>query len=691
MENLISNKEDAIDFYLDCGFVLFPLNGKVPPKDCHWREITYSPFVEFQHNFGIQLKNTDLVIDVDPRNFKNGISSLALLEHALEKPLKPTLTVLTGAGGTHLYFKKPAEFKIRKSLKEFPGIDFLSDGCYVVGAGSLHPTTNQIYILNQAPIIQADNDLLNLIQKQETTLKIEGHLVYIDDEQTKQRYIDYLSKSDGAIQGAGGDGITFTVAATGRDFGLSSDICYQLMADHYNAKCEPPWNLEELRNKVNNAYKYSAGEIGSKAPTIAFPKTKFEVWSPEQDRYFHRNDNGKIKIDQHNVALMFSPEFPLNGLLAIDLFSHNIVFTKKAPWHTNKDVGIKLWGDDEAIRARHWLSTNYKFEPSQVLMHEGALAAAYQFQFHPVKDYFEGLVWDGHKRIHNWMSDFLGTADDQYTRAVGLKTLVACIKRVYEPGCKFDYITVLEGDQGSGKSTAWRILAGKKWFGDTPIDISKEWSIMKTFGKLMYEWAEMESFRRANTQAMRAFLSSDTDTVRLPYNRTVQPIPRQGIFVGTFNPEKDKDIGWLHDTTGNRRYWIVATGVHGDIRNDKLEQARDQIWAEAFLMYKNDIAIHFEDSAVILQAQEEQAKRLGRDPWHYAIETWVNSSHNLVKNIFMGEEIFRDCIGGSLTQYKRIEMTRISRVMSEIGWSKGTFYDKRAMDSIRGYKRPVIE
>ncbi len=216
---------------------------------------------------------------------------------------------------------------------------------------------------------------------------------------------------------------------------------------------------------------------------------------------------------------------------------------------------------------------------------------------------------------------------------------------------------------------------------------------MKTFGKWLCEWAEMETFRKANTQAMKAFLSSSEDHVRLPYERVIKPIKRQGIFVGTFNPEKDKDIGWLHDTTGNRRYWIVSTSVTGDIRIDKLREVRDQLWAEAFQLYLAGTPIYFDDSAVSKLAQVEQQARLGRDSWYQSIDIWINAPHNITKHIFTGEEIYRDCIGGNLTQYKRLEMTRISHVLSDLGWEKGVHYDPYVKHGIRGYKRPqpVIE
>lgn len=688
MQTQSLNKQSSVDYYIDLGFTLFPLNGKVPPRDCHWREAIFDPFFEPVNNFGVQLRAEDLVIDVDPRNSGNE-SFIELMAEIGQLP--QTMTVKTGSGGFHYYYKKPADFKIRKNLKNFKGIDFISEGGYVVGAGSIHPETKLAYTLEPGEIAAAPAKLLELIEKKQVVEIIRGSDIYAEDEQTKNRYIEYLKTADPAIEGESGDSRTFTVAATGRDYGLSPDTTFELILHHFNHRCLPPWNAGELKIKISNAYKYTEGSLGSKSPTVAFPKEKYELWSPEQDKYFHRTQNGHIKMNQHNTALMFSPTFPLEGLLAIDLFSHQIVFRKPAPWHTAADKHIGIWSDDEALRCRHWLSTNKKYEPSQVQMHEGAVAAAYQYQFHPVKEYFESLVWDGHKRVHNWMHNFLATEDNEYTRAVGLKTLVACVKRVYEPGCKFDYIPVLEGNQDTYKSTAWRTLCGADWFGDTPMDISKEWSIMKTFGKLMTEWAEMETFRKSNTQAMKAFLSSASDTVRLPYNRMAQSIPRSGIFVGSFNPERDRDIGWLHDTTGNRRYWIVATSVCGEIRIDKLRECRDQLWAEALVLYKMGVPIYFEDAAVIKQAQAEQSKRMGKDSWQDAVDTWLNAPHNEGKLVFTGEEIFKDCIGGSLERYKRPEMARISNLMQELGWRKGNHYHPERKASANGYRRPMLE
>ena len=683
------SKAAALDLYAEAGFALFPLVGKVPLKGTAWRESEFNPVPDFKGNYGVCLRPEDLVIDVDPRN--GGDESMRMLFHVCKIEPEKTLTVRTGSGGLHVYLKKPTDIRVRKKLKEYPGIDFLSVGAYVVGAGSIHPVSKKEYVIesHNGEIASASIDILNLLKRSAMEME-KGTDEYADDEQTRSRYIEYLAALEPAVEGQGGDVATFRAAAVGRDYGLALEATFELLRDGYNPRCLPPWSEDALREKVFNAYKYAENTIGNKSPAVIFPKEEKSQIDEAQDKLFHRHALGLIKTNQHNTALFFAPNFPLQGLLAFDQFSLQLVYCRPAPWHQG-DETVSAWSDSENVRCRHWLSTQYHFDVNKMNMDDGALAAAYQYRFHPVRNYFEALKWDQHKRVHNWMSMYLGTVDDDYTRAVGMKTMVACVKRIYEPGCKFDYIPVLEGDQGTGKSTAWKILAGKDWFGDTPIDITKEWSILKSFGKLMYEWAEMETYRKANVQALRAFLSSDTDTVRLPYARNAAPVPRQGIFVGTFNPEKDVDIGWLHDTTGNRRYWVVTTGVTHGIDLDKLRMVRDQLWAEAVVLYRGGVPIYFEDAKVIQQAQVEQAARLGKDAWQNAVEAWLYSTHNLDRDVFTGDEIYRDCIGGSLTTYTRNEMIRVSRIMGELQWKKGIFYSRVHKKAVNGYCRPAVD
>lgn len=137
-----------VEDYIACGFSLTPLNGKVPIRR-GWQNTVFNPSLTLNElgngNFGVVLKEDDLVIDVDPRNFKNGISSITklMLEAGIEH--FNTFTVRTGGGGLHIYLKKPLEVILAQLPKRFPGIEFKSKGSQVVGATCTHPDTNLTY------------------------------------------------------------------------------------------------------------------------------------------------------------------------------------------------------------------------------------------------------------------------------------------------------------------------------------------------------------------------------------------------------------------------------------------------------------------------------------------------------------------------------------------------------------------
>lgn len=688
-EKSSANLQLAISQYSEAGFTLFPLNGKIPPKGFSWPKAEFDPFPSIDKfpsgNFGIKLESKDLIIDVDPRNFKE--------ENTFEKfmglfviPLN--FVVRTGSGGVHIYLTKPPELSIKGALKAFPGIEFKTRGQYVVGASSLHPDTGNEYIIQgecdwtarPAPI-----ELLALIERKEV-IHAKGTQEYVNDSQTIARYREYLSKAPLAIEGESGDKTTFAVAAVGHDFGLHPDDALCLMLEVYNPLCQPPWSADELKRKVYNAYKYTQGELGSLSPkSAAFPMVTPEI-SEIQEKLFHRNQDSSIKKDQHNTVLFFAPKFPLEAVLGYNLFANRIEFLKKAPWHHEFEQ-VRFWNDGEALRCKYWMSAHYKYEPNTNIMHEAAYVAAKFKSFHPVKDYWESVKWDGTPRLHNWLVRYAGANDNDYTRAVGLKTLIAAVKRVYEPGCKFDYVLVLEGPQGIGKSSIFKIMAGEEWFTDSTIDISKEWSIMKTFGKLMVEWAEMVSHSKGETNALRGFITSTSDNVRLPYARLAQDIPRQCIFVGSINPESDADLGWLKDTTGNRRYWPVPVTTI-DLTN--LCKVRDQLWAEALSYYKKNAVIYFDDVKLDRAAKAEQAKRIGRDMWEDTVIKYLDSPLAEAKMVITATDVYRDALGGNILHCGRREQARIASIMESLGWEKGVHHSKELNKPVRGYKRPEL-
>ena len=675
---------NSIAWYADHGYTIFSLNGKRPTVK--WAVAAYNPLPlpeNFPYgNFGIKLAEDDLVIDIDPRNFPPNENPLEPFQQAIDFRLKDsTFIVKTGGGGLHCYFKKPKDFLIRGALKDFPGIEFKTRGQYVVGAGSTHPETKKSYTIQcNKNIAQAPARLLELLQKQEVSPDL-GLSHYVDDQQTKDRFIQYLKTAPVAVEGESGDKTTFAVAAVGHDFGLSPDIAYDLMAEFYNPQCVPVWEANELRRKVYNAYNYSDSPIGSASAVDKFDKVE-EV--PAEAKDLRADQHGKILKSVYNTVVVFNLDMP--ATLALNIWNEDIIFTKPAPWHKAGEH-VTCWTDEETARAKFYFSKERKFEPNTQMIEDAIITVARQKTFHPIKDYLEGVEWDGFKRINNWLSAYLGVEDNIYTRAVGLKTLVAAVTRIYRPGYKFDYIPVIEGGQGIGKSRAVAVLGGE-WYGDITIDVHAKDTVDIMRRLWIIEVSEMETQYRTETQALKSFLSRSSDICRLAYGRRSKVFPRQNIFIGTINPEMDEDAGWLKDTTGNRRYWPV---VCNKIDIDALRKVRDQLWAEALLYYKNNTALHFEDTQIEEQAFVEQKKRMGRDPWYDKVARWVDNDINKGKEIITGSEIYCDCLGGKATQYSRGCQNRIAIIMRIVGWDKGVYYHKEAKEPIRGYRRPRAE
>jgi len=172
-------------------------NAGKHPKASNWRNAkpvsagTVELLVNEQEEtgFGIVLTNEMLVVDVDAANGKKGMESKAKLEKELGETLENLSTFIvesgSGAGSTHYYFRKDADIKIRKKLtKEYPDIDFLSEGAYVVSPLSLHKTGGTYSFLiaeksNPLKITEAPDELISIIER-------------------KEEFIDYISQEAGS-------------------------------------------------------------------------------------------------------------------------------------------------------------------------------------------------------------------------------------------------------------------------------------------------------------------------------------------------------------------------------------------------------------------------------------------------------------------------------------------------------------
>ena len=205
--------------------------------------------------------------------------------------------------------------------------------------------------------------------------------------------------------------------------------------------------------------------------------------------------------------------------------------------------------------------------------------------YDPLRDYLTGAVWDGVSRAHTLCTTYFGAFREdaqgnditEHLERIGQRWLISAVARALEPGCQVDTVLVLEGKQGIRKTSAFRVLGGA-WFSDTSIALGDKDSIMLVATTWIVELAELASLRKNETEAHRAFFTKRHDKCRLPYARTMTTAARRAVFVGTTNDEN-----YLTDPTGNRRYWPVRCER---IDLEALERDRDQLWAEAVVLYR---------------------------------------------------------------------------------------------------------
>lgn len=295
--------------------------------------------------------------------------------------------------------------------------------------------------------------------------------------------------------------------------------------------------------------------------------------------------------------------------------------------------------------------------------------------YHPVLDYLGGLEWDGVRRIDQWLVDYAGARNDAFVRACGALTLIAAVRRVRVPGVKFDEMLILEGAQGSGKSSLWRVMAGDEWFSDSidlGVGVGGREFVEMTEGAWIIEAAELASFRRGDHKRLKGLLSQQADKCRRAYGYMSERRKRQFILVGTTN-----ETEYLEDPTGGRRYWPVAVG---EIDLEGLERNRDQLWAEAAAREREGESIRLEKGLWKL-AGVEQDKRLVKDPWEEILARELGGvSNGRISSV----DVF-DLIGVPGERQTPTGFTRLKNIMKRLGWRHGKVPIDGFGRRLRGY------
>jgi predicted P-loop ATPase len=254
------------------------------------------------------------------------------------------------------------------------------------------------------------------------------------------------------------------------------------------------------------------------------------------------DDRGQIVPNLANllVALRAAPE--LIDVFAFDEMLRAPILMKDLPVaprgaSANNETLPKPVRDTDVSQLQEWLQHMGMPRIGKDQTHQAVEQRAQARAFHPVRNYLDGLAWDGARRIDKWLSKYLGAEPSPYVAEIGRMFLIGMVARILKPGCKVDYMLVLEGEQGNFKSTACAILAGK-WFSDSLPDIRCRDAAQHLRGKWLIEVGELSAIGKADTEALKAFISRPVERYRPAYGRNEVIEPRQCLFAGTTNKER---------------------------------------------------------------------------------------------------------------------------------------------------------
>lgn len=303
---------------------------------------------------------------------------------------------------------------------------------------------------------------------------------------------------------------------------------------------------------------------------------------------FAEEEDWKVKLVRQKKSTQIENSlYNIKLIMQNDPYMKNIVFNQLAdgmeikgevPWsHPGK-----FWRDADDAQLICYVDDNYGTFSAR--NYDIAVAKAVDDRsYHPIREYFAALPpWDGVARVDTLLIDYLGASDNAYTRAVSRKVLCAAYRRIKEPGIKFDYMPVLNGAQGIGKSTFIANL-GMDWFSDslTLSDMNDKTAAEKLQGYWILEIGELAGMKKADLDKVKAFVSRVDDKYRASFGRRVTSHPRQCVFFGTTNSEN----GYLRDITGNRRYWNIKLSGSSKYKPWQMtSELVQQIWAEVMIL-----------------------------------------------------------------------------------------------------------
>lgn len=378
-------------------------------------------------------------------------------------------------------------------------------------------------------------------------------------------------------------------------------------------------------------------------------------------------EKGGVRNSIKNCLTVFQHDPLLSGAIAYNLLTDRTDIVKPIGYDRSPSASMT---DTDMKYIRLYLEENYDLTSEKKII-DAADLAAHQNSYHPVRDFLNSLTWDGTERIRYCLHHFLGAEADEYTfQALRLFQLGA-IHRAFHPGCKFEVMLCLVGGQGAGKSTFFRLLAGKdEWFSDDLRKLDDENVYRKLQGHWIIEMSEMIATANAKSiEEIKSFLSRQKEVYKIPYETHPADRLRQCVFGGTSNAMDFLPL----DRSGNRRFLPVQVcpeqaEVH--ILEDEAASRvyLQQVWAEAMSIYwAGGWKLTFSPE-MVRYLKEHQKDFMPEDTKAGMIQAFLDS---YAGDTVCSKQLYKEALNHAFDEPKQWEIREINEIMNQCvtGWT----------------------
>lgn len=572
----------ALQYVLADGYSIIPVGKDKRPLLKSWKEFQERAPTEEEvrswwakwpeANVGIVTGKVSGIIVVDIDTYKT--------DHVELDTFPQTFTVLTGNKGYHLFYEYVEGFTISaNAYKNLPGVDMRSDGGFVVA----YPSVTS-YTKDGAP-----SGGTYTVFRSESVAPFPVSLF------PKGKVRRGLKETVGVQSGSRNDSLASVIGlllqAEKDEEKWLSEVWPAITA--INKTYNPPLSLQEAKTTFDSIVKK---EHERRQSLILSPIQPDGTTGEQVHIKLRRNGNSIAYKDMANVfeVLQHHPYYKL--ALRFNEFRQEVEYNGKP------------FEEGDLVKIQYFMQTEADLQGiSKDAVYAAVVHYANRNRYDEAKDWLKGLKWDGTERLNSWINSAAGTPDDEYHQAIGMHWIMGMIKRIMVPGSTFDYVLVLVGDQGIGKTSFFRILGGK-WYKSYTGAIDNKDFYLALRGAMIVDLDEGAAMYKSEAIKIKSVITETHDEFRAPYDRVMKKYPRRFVFSMSTN-----DTEPFRDVTGNRRYWTVdAKQV---INFAWLEDNREQLFAEAYHYFTEKIEL----SPVPFEAT------LAHQEAHLPDDTWTDT------------------------------------------------------------------